>query len=127
MFCEAKFLGMPLENCPHWGALVCSLQGTGLAEPSIKNLSGKELIISLTQFLTQDHSRNSVGPKRIQVHRERLSISSPKHPVFSNTKTIVLFLIKTSKTRFTRHCTHLDCINFKAIEKLFAFKCNSDY
>jgi len=66
--------------------------------------------------------------KTIQLHREMLSIFTLKALVFcSNIKIIVLLLIKTRKTRFTRHSLNLVCLNFKMIEKFFAFKCNSDH
>lgn len=62
--------------------------------------------------------------KTFQFHREKLSIFTLKLPVFCLNIQPVLFLIKTSKTR---HCFHLDGLNFKKIENSFAFKCNSDH
>lgn len=57
--------------------------------------------------------------KTFQFHREKLSIFTLKPLVFWINIQPVLFLIKTSKTR---HCFHLDGLNFKKIENFFCIQ-----
>lgn len=56
--------------------------------------------------------------KRTQFHREKHSAFILRALVFCfNNKTIVLFLIETSKTIFAQYCIHLDELSFKMLEK----------